>query len=134
MYKRQAPSASDDIARKADVDAKPSTFLELSDTPSSYSGQAGRYLKVNDAADALEFGLAATKFTFVCPAAELWRRETGAVQSSFEAQIDGTPTSTSVVYKDDKRAKSLPHFSGFPHFGKVILYNKTRDNLSLIHI
>ena len=56
-----APSASDDIARKQEVDAKPSTFLQLSDTPSSYSGQAGKYAKVNAGANALEFGLVSTK-------------------------------------------------------------------------
>lgn len=34
----------------------PGTFLGLSDTPSSYSGQAGKGLKVNDVENALEFG------------------------------------------------------------------------------
>ena len=33
-------------------------FTALTDTPSSYSGQAGKYPKVNAAATALEFGLA----------------------------------------------------------------------------
>ncbi len=51
-----APSASDDIARKAEVDAKPSTFLQLTDTPSSYSGQAGKVAKVKATEDGLEFG------------------------------------------------------------------------------
>ncbi|MFO7903861.1 MAG: hypothetical protein R6U98_14450, partial [Pirellulaceae bacterium] len=32
-----------------------SAFLDLSDTPSSYSGQAGKYAKVNVGEDALEF-------------------------------------------------------------------------------
>ena len=35
-----------------------SNFLALTDTPASYAGQAGKYPKVNAAADALEFGLA----------------------------------------------------------------------------
>jgi len=34
----------------------PTTFLELSDTPSDYTGQAGRVLQVNATADGLEFG------------------------------------------------------------------------------
>jgi len=50
-----APSTSDDIARKQEVDAKPSTFLQLPDTPSSYSGQAGKVPKINTAENALEF-------------------------------------------------------------------------------
>ena len=33
------------------------TFLGLTDTPSSYSGEAGKYLKVNGTGDALEFGV-----------------------------------------------------------------------------
>jgi hypothetical protein len=33
-------------------------FLDLSDTPSSYSGQAGKYLRVNAGETALEYGLA----------------------------------------------------------------------------
>ena len=32
------------------------TFIGLSDTPSSYTGQAGKYTKVNATADAIEFG------------------------------------------------------------------------------
>jgi len=51
-----APSASDDIARKAEVDAKPSTFLQLTDTPSSYSGQSSKLVMVKTAEDGLEFG------------------------------------------------------------------------------
>lgn len=33
-----------------------STFLDLTDTPSSYSGQAGKIVKVNSSEDGLEFG------------------------------------------------------------------------------
>ncbi|MGQ9688687.1 MAG: hypothetical protein ACUVXF_07890 [Desulfobaccales bacterium] len=36
--------------------SEPTTFLGLTDTPSSYSGQAGKTLRVNSGATALEFG------------------------------------------------------------------------------
>ncbi len=50
-----APANENDIARKAEVDAKPSTFLQLADTPSSYSGQALKSVRVTSDAAALEF-------------------------------------------------------------------------------
>lgn len=37
------------------ADDQPSNFLKLSDAPSSYAGEAGKYAKVNTAEDALEF-------------------------------------------------------------------------------
>lgn len=38
------------------------TFLELTDTPASYSGSAGKFTKVNSGESALEFGTPATTF------------------------------------------------------------------------
>ena len=38
------------------IDSDTSTFHGLSDTPASYSGQAGKYAKVNSGETALEFG------------------------------------------------------------------------------
>jgi hypothetical protein len=38
------------------ADPQPSNFLKLSDTPSSYSGQAGKVTKVKSSEDGLEFG------------------------------------------------------------------------------
>ena len=102
------------------------TFLDLSDTPSSYSGQAGKYVKVNQAANALEFGLIATKFTLLSVADYMFRQD-AVCDSSFEAQINGNPTPTSVVYDNDLREDSLPSPS-FSQFGKVILHNITRGN------
>jgi len=103
------------------------SFLNLSDTPSSYSGQAGKYVKVNAAANALAFGLIATKFTPVS-VDYMFRRDTGE-DSSFVAQINGTPTATSVVYDSDSREMSLPDYPHAPNqWGKVILHNITRGN------
>lgn len=42
-------------AERAAINGKPDNFLELDDTPSAYTGTAGHYLQVNDAADAVEF-------------------------------------------------------------------------------
>lgn len=52
------PAANQDVATKKYVDdhAGSSTFLALTDTPASYSGQAGKYPKVNTGETALEFG------------------------------------------------------------------------------
>ena len=47
------------------ADPQKSNFLKLSDTPSSYSGQAGKYVKVNSGATALEFGALAGVYTVV---------------------------------------------------------------------
>ena len=102
-------------------------FLDLSDTPSSYSGQAGKYVKVNSAANALEFGLACSKFTPKVTDTPLWRRN-AVCDSSFEALINGTPTATSVVYDNDVRENSLPDTINYPQWGKVILHNITRGN------
>jgi len=59
---------------------------------------------------------------------ELFRQDS-CVNSSFEGEISGTPTATSVVYKSSplKREYSLPQTT-YSQFGKVILHNITRGN------
>ena len=103
-------------------------FTALTDTPSSYSGQAGKYVKVNSGANALEFGLVATKFTAYASSNELWRGPANCCDSPFDALINGNPTATSVVYDNDTRENSLPNPAVSPQFGKVILHNITRGN------
>ena len=76
-----APSASDDIARKQEVDAKPSTFLQLPDTPSSYSGQAGKYPQVNAAENALQFTAGRTLVALATPAS-IYRHWTSPVSDT----------------------------------------------------
>lgn len=41
---------------QGDIDAKPDTFLELTDTPNAYTGQAGKAVIVNPGETALAFG------------------------------------------------------------------------------
>ena len=67
------------------------------------------------------------KFTPKSVATELWRRD-NANNSSFEAQINGTPTATTVVYDNDVQENSLPDPTARPQWGKVILHNITRGN------
>ena len=66
-------------------------------------------------------------FTPKVTSTSLWRRN-AVCDSSFQAQIDGTPTATSVVYKNDVRENSLPDITGYPQWGKTILHNITRGN------
>lgn len=49
------PTDNADIATKAYVDDQSRTFLDLTDTPSSYSGQAGKVAAVKATEDGLEF-------------------------------------------------------------------------------
>jgi len=49
------------------------SFLDLSDTPSSYSGQAGKPVKVNADENALEFGTAGCIFKALASRAMVWR-------------------------------------------------------------
>jgi len=71
---------------------------------------------------------AGTKFTAYASSNELWRGPANCCNSSFEAQINGAPSATSVVYDTDVRENSLPDPTGQAQFGKVILHNITRGN------
>jgi hypothetical protein len=103
------------------------SFLDLSDTPSSYSGQAGKGVRVNAGATGLEFGLAATKFTPKVVSIPIWRHNT-AGDSSFEALINGNPTATTVAYDNQVRETSLPDITTYAQWGVVYLHNVTRGN------
>ncbi|UCD22671.1 MAG: hypothetical protein JSW22_03335 [Chloroflexota bacterium] len=76
---------------------------------------------------ALEFGLACSKFTPKVVGTPLWRNN-AVCDSSFQAEINGNPTATSVVYDNDVREGSLPDITGYPQWGKVFLHNVTRGN------
>jgi len=90
---------------------QPSNFLKLSDTPSSYSGQAGRVPRVNSAENALEFagpGLLAelvrlANFQMI-PTAAGWNSLTGGSGSNAQqpfrnyVAINGTAGSYSNLY------------------------------------
>jgi hypothetical protein len=49
------------------------SFVDLSDTPASYSGQAGKPVRVNSGANALEFGTAGCVFKALAARGKIWR-------------------------------------------------------------
>ena len=109
------------------VAAKPDTFLELDDTPSSYAAQAGKVAKVNAGATALEFALR-TKVTLETYAQDIFS-QSSLGSTPFTAKINGTPSATSVVYDTDTGENSLPTAADA---GKLVLHNLTRNNSRLI--
>jgi len=119
------------------------SFLDLSDTPSSYSGQAGKIAKVNSGETALEFekisgdnlsqtfGASATRLRnlIVEPIAGEILRIYNAGASPFSAKINGTPTATSVVYDSDTNEDMFNGMSsGSGYWGRIVLHNTTRGN------
>jgi hypothetical protein len=88
---------------------------------------SGKYLKgagVN--ADPTEYDFITD---FIIPVAGEVLRQTPTANSPFTAKINGTPTSTSVVYDTDTSEGSLEGIStGSSYWGRIILYNTTRGN------
>jgi hypothetical protein len=64
------------------------SFPDLKDTPSGYSGQAGKYLKVNDAADALEFGYKSRAFVEGWPSGYLLQGSGQGADPDLRRQTD----------------------------------------------
>jgi hypothetical protein len=108
-----APSASDDIARKAEVDAKPSIFLQLTDTPDSYSGQSGKVVKVKSTEDGLEFGSAGGGGAPSGTAVLLYNDETDSSET------------TSSTTETEKKSWTLPANS----YAKIIIEAEVRDRV-----
>ena len=79
----------------------------------------------------VKWGLVATKFTPTTPATPCWYGGL-AGNSSFEAQIDGTPEGSVFYYKNELRESSLPGYTAGTPWGRVRLRNITRNNSSYI--
>jgi hypothetical protein len=88
---------------------------------------SGKYLKgagVN--ADPTEYDFITDLIT---PVAGEMLRSTPNANSPFTAKINGTPTTTSVVYDGDTGEGSLEGiYAGSGYWGRVVLYNTTRGN------
>jgi len=123
------------------------SFLDLSDTPSSYEDQAGRIAKVNSDETALEFekitgdnlsqtfgasSLRLHVWNFAAKqGAAFWVGNAAA--SPFSGKINGNPTATSVVYDGEVNENCLKNISvGAARWGRFVLHNTTRGNSRLI--
>jgi hypothetical protein len=109
----------------------PTTFLGLTDTPSSYAGAGGYYVKVNSGATGLEFSAAGGSTTFVsltdtpssytAAAYKMLRVNTGQTGVEF-ATLQGTTNQVTVTHAADLITLSLPqniHTSASPTFANV---------------
>jgi hypothetical protein len=122
-------------------------FLDLSDTPSSYEGQAGKLPKVNDGEDALEFskitgsnlsqtfgasGLRLLAWNLTAKQGLIFRVD-NAASSPFSGKINGAPSATEVVYDNEVNENCLKNLgTGADRWGRFVLHNTTRGNSRLI--
>jgi hypothetical protein len=125
-------------------------FLDLSDTPSSYVGQAGKVVKVNSDGDALEFEKitgANLSQDFGVGSGRLLRFDAtpmsgnaivildASEDSPFSAKINaggsGGLTSTNVPYDNESGEgmfEGLAAYDGSAIWGQIVLHNTTRGN------
>ena len=126
------------------------SFLDLSDTPSSYEDQVGKVVKVNGDEDALEFDKitgASLSQDFGAGSGRLLRFDAtpqagnaivirhARADSPFTAKINaggsGGLTSTNVPYDNDANDgmfQGMDPYNGSAIWGQLILHNSTRGN------
>jgi len=123
------------------------SFLDLSDTPSSYEDQAGRIAKVNSDETALEFekitgdnlsqtfgasGLRLHVWNFTAKQGAIFNVPHAAT-SPFSGVINGTPTTTLVVYDGESNENCLKNIQAGTHrWGRFVLHNIARGNSRLV--
>jgi len=114
-----APSTDYQVANKKYVDDNAggvSTFLALTDTPAAYTGQAGKYAKVNGDENALEFDTPAGGGDVIGPATNT---------DNAIARFDGTDSKTiqnSLVTIDDSGTVNIPSGQSYKINGTALAY------------